>query len=166
MKATKKFFAGYAGFISVTIPIMLLLVLWQLTPVDRGPSTVSTGWSKLRPLSASIAYKANGSFEATFQNTVGTTIRLTSIMVNETLTSLPNDCVVQTVNNLAWTEGTTEVSVKAGDGFEIGVDCAANSAKEVGDPFDLLITINYTAVMGGVNTYHTETGHIHGPVEA
>jgi hypothetical protein len=149
------------------ILFFVFIFLWQIGSGEPYQSSVvTTGWAKLRPISASITYKSNGSFEATYQNTVGTSIRLTSITVKETLTGLPNECNITAVDSVDMTSGWQNVSVKAGDGFEIAVDCAAISEKEEGDPFDLAITIDYTAVMGGISTVHTESGHIRGPAEA
>lgn len=156
---------------AILVVMIVGVVLWQLGVFNVGQgNVVTTGWAKLQPISASIAYKANGNFEATFQNTVGTSIRIISVDMSELIT--PASCSQIAVNGLngTGTNGSVTfnpyVSVKAGDGFELTATCGDANDKREGDPFDLQITIVYTAVMGGVNTEHTETGHIRGPVEA
>ena len=143
---------------AILVVMIVGVVLWQLGVFTVGSSSVvTTGWAKLQPLSASIAYKANGTYETTLTNTVGTSIRVTAINLTELLA--PGACTSVYVNGIPF-NGT---SVKAGDGFEISADCPG---KNEGDPFDLQITVDYTAVMGGIRTDHRESGHVKGPCEA
>jgi hypothetical protein len=55
------------------------------------------------------------------------------------------------------------VSVIANSSFEVVATCPT---KNIGESFELVISMNYNAVMGGISTVHTETGHIRGHVEA
>jgi len=153
---------------AILVVMIVGVVLWQLGVFTVGSnSVVTTGWAKLQPLSASIAYKAGGSYETTLTNTVGTSIKVTALNLTEKLVAAPCNTVVCNGVTFVNAGGTPVVgantSVKAGDGFEITANCPS---KNEGDPFDLQVTVDYTAVMGGINTNHRETGHIKGPCEA
>jgi hypothetical protein len=160
---------------AILVVMIVGVVLWQLGVFNVGQgNVVTTGWSKLQPISASIALKANdATFESTFQNTIGTSIRITSVDMEDSVA--PVNCTGISIKGTLGTPGATEgdpttwatpVSVKAGDGFELTATCGDGTTREEGDPYDAQITIVYTAVMGGVSTDHTETGHIRGPAEA
>ena len=146
----------------LAIPAMLIfgVVMWQLG-VFNAPSNsvVTTGWSKLKPLSPSIVYKDSGNFEATFMNTVGTTVNITSVSLDEGLGGVKCLNVKVEGSDLS----SASVLVIAGDMFELTSVC---ETKSVGDPFDLSIVIEYDQVMGGITTHHTEKGRVRGPVEA
>ncbi|MBN2250495.1 MAG: hypothetical protein JW724_00290 [Candidatus Altiarchaeota archaeon] len=148
---------------AILVVMIVGVVLWQLGVFTVGTEqVVTTGWAKLKPLSASIAYKSNGSYETTLTNTVGTSIKVTYINMTEALAGA--ECNTVALNGVTYTNGVGNSSVKPGDGFEItSTDCPG---KNEGDPFDLMITIDYTAVMGGISTSHRETGHVKGPCEA
>ncbi|MEA3255117.1 MAG: hypothetical protein U9Q22_04730 [Candidatus Altiarchaeota archaeon] len=145
----------------LAIPAMLIfgVVMWQLGVFNTESNfLIATGWSKLMPLSPSMVYKANGNFEATFMNAVGTSLNITSVSLDEKLGGVK--CLNVKVDGSDL--GSTYVLVKAGDMFEVTAVC---ETKSVGDPFDLSIVIEYDQVMGGISTSHTEKGHIRGPVE-
>lgn len=145
----------------LAIPVIMIsgVVIWQLGVFNVGSdSLIPTGWSKLRPLSPSIVYTADGNFEATFVNVVGTSVNITSVSLDEELEGVKCLNVEVDGNDLS----STSVLVKAGDGFEVTAVC---EIKSEGDPFDLSIVIEYDQLMGGIITSHTEKGCIRGPVE-
>jgi hypothetical protein len=146
--------------------ITVLVVLWQLGYSLPTHSTIAKDWVKFKPTIASVAYKANGSFEATFQNTVGTSIKVTNITMEDIVFSdSPLNCTNIRVNSQTLTAAAS-VSVKAGDGFALTATCGPSLFAAEGDPFHMLIKITYTAPIGGVNKEFTETGRIMGSVEA
>jgi hypothetical protein len=167
----------------VIIGIFLIIgfCIWETEKPQGGKyGIVAAGWAKLQPLSASITYKSskyseeinqnagvyyrpNHNFEVTFQNAVGTSIRLTCIVMSEALVPTPNNCNLTNVSGTAWVEGNSEQKVMAGEGFKVVAICPAKSE---GDPFDVQINMSYTSVMGGISTNHSESGHIRGHVEA
>jgi hypothetical protein len=156
---------GLQAVISVVLYFALMIpmvVIWQLgvfNAADQG-SVVTTGWAKLQPISASIAYRTDGSFQSTFLNTAGTTISITELTLSENYA--PSDCSSTLIKGET-ASTTNPISVKAGDGFKVSSNCGT---KTEGDPFDMQITIKYTANVGGITSERTETGHIRGPVEA
>ena len=143
--------------ILLALPLMIFgTVLWQLGIFNVGPtSTVTTGWSKLYPLSQTIVYTAaDQEFSASFINTVGTTIKVDDISAAESVTN-----TACTLKNSP--VGTT---IGAGDAFKIDVQCASAS-KNKGDTYNMAISVQYSAVTGALITTRTEEGTIRGPVE-
>jgi hypothetical protein len=190
VKTITKFIIGFIGFIIGTIIVAELLTSLDPFGVMHYPqthSTTSTGWAKLQPISASIEYhgeilsaeiynyagvdRPSNNFQVTFQNAAGTSINITNVIVNETVSLTSCDDVTIKTGYIysthsysnSWTPSMNDsFRIQAGDGFELTAFCPP---KNDGDPFDLAITIDYTAVMGGISTVHTESGHIRGPAE-
>jgi hypothetical protein len=159
----------------LVLAVIFLIIgyyVWETErPLGGEYKKKTEGWWKLQPISASITYKAaDKSFEATFQNTANRLIRVKEISIKETLSG--QLCGPVLIKGVPYTDASgaaitpsPEVSVNASDGLEITTVCS-DIDKPEGDLFDMLITINYTSVIGGVTTHSSETGHIRGPAEA
>ena len=142
--------------------IGIIIILWQMGPSPSGGNIVMTSFSKLKPLAPSVFYSAaSGNFTGSFVNTVGTNITITNASVTDKL----DESIVWSrplINDVYPT--TNPQIIASGDSFKL--DAGDNGAgRHEGDPFDLEITVQYTSVMGGIKTRHTETGRIRGPVE-
>jgi len=141
---------------AILVVMIVGVVLWQLGVFNVGQGgIVTTGFVKMQPLTPSIAYR-NATFTASFTNALGTTVKLNNITLNETITgnmctATPNPALGQ--------------SVKAGGTFTVAGSCL-NALKSDGEAYDLTVTIQYAATMGGITTNHTDTGHIKGQGEA
>ena len=154
---------------AILVVMIVGVVLWQLGVFNVGQGNlVTTGFVKMQPLTPSIAYR-NQSFRGSFTNALGTTIRLYSVNLTESIAGTALcPLASQTVsadgtgtNNLS---ATLFPSIKAGGTFTIvNPGCPV---KADGESFDLVVVIGYTATMGGISTNHTDTGHIKGQGEA
>jgi hypothetical protein len=134
--------------------LIIGFVLWQFAPsAPNGNNAFWTGFVKMQPLSHSIAYW-NTSFTASFTNALGTSIHLEDITIREEISGDPCPSV----------KSSPEIrsSVKAGGTFTLTGVCPPKSD---GESYDLIITIKYSATMGGITTNHTDTGHIKGEAE-
>jgi hypothetical protein len=138
---------------AILVVMIVGVVLWQLGVFNVGQGNiVVTGFVKMQPLTPSIVYK-NNLFNASFTNALGTSIKLGQIVLQETING--SNCTV----------GPTLVgqTVKAGGTFTVnGSSCASKSD---GDAYDMLVTIPYTATMGGISSQHTDIGHVKGQAE-
>jgi len=149
-------------FLVVLIFGVINLLMWH-EPQDY--HVMLTGFVKMQPLSPSIAYR-NTTFRSSFTNALGTTVKLTSVTVRESISGLAcpaNGLTVSpdgtSVNNLS---GSTYPSIKTGGTFTLKCVCPPKSD---GESYDLIITIKYRATMGGITTNHTDTGHIKGEAD-
>jgi hypothetical protein len=141
---------------AILVVMIVGVVLWQLGVFNVGQGNlVTTGFTKVQPLTPSVAYR-NANFTGSFTNALGTTIKLNSITLNESISG--TSCTGVT-SNPAVTN-----SVKAGGTFTVNsITCPP---KADGESYDLVVVVQYTATMGGISTNHTETGHIKGQGES
>jgi hypothetical protein len=138
------------------------IILWQMFPGNDIPSdtdTVARHWSIMQPLIPTVTYDGLGeNFTASFNNFGGTSIEITSIQVNESISG--QLCETPTINGNSTGTGVT---VLPGDDFKlVATRCPTLNR---GDPYLMTIIINYTRVIGGVSIPLTQTGSIKGTVE-
>jgi hypothetical protein len=127
------------------------VVFWQLGVFNAGQGDmVVTGFVKMQPLMPTIAYHGS-KFTASFTNAAGTTASITDISVKESISG--TDCPVEPLKGQ---------SIRAGGTFTIKGDCGQKNA---GESYDLVVTITYSATIGGISSTHTDTGHIKGQAE-
>lgn len=154
--------------------IFLVFVFWFHMYIYPTTLDMATGFSKLKPLTPSIRYTTTGEFTASFTNTIGTNITIT----NATLTDKTGDSIAWRLvlgvdDSTTWSDPTindvdpttSPQTLRAGDSVKLNA-IEANRVRNAGDPFDLEITITYTAVMGGISREHRDTGRITSVVEA
>jgi hypothetical protein len=155
-KVQQKLTDLYGGFIvGVIIGILVFAVFCQLVISGKGGGDPqSSGWKKVVPISASIEYTANGSYTSQFANTVGTSIELTKVSINDTKTGVTCGGI-----KVSSTGGETSMplNVRAGDGFTVSASCPP---KESGSEYELSISVDYYTIVGGVNTSYTEHGTV------
>lgn len=143
---------------AILVVMIVGVVLWQLGVFNVGQGNlVTTGFVKMQPLTPSIAYR-DDTFTASFTNALGTTIKLNNVTINETISGIACE-----VNAADVTPALTQ-SVKAGGTFTVIPSTCP--AKTDGEAYDLVVTIQYAATMGGITTNHTDAGHIKGQGEA
>jgi hypothetical protein len=127
------------------------VIFWQLGMFSAGQSdTVVTGFVKMQPLTPSMEYSGS-KFTAAFVNAAGTTATITDVSVRESISG--TDCSVESLKGQP---------VRAGSTFTVLGDCGQKSP---GEAYDLVVTITYSATIGGISTTHTDTGQIKGQVE-
>lgn len=154
------------------------VVLWQLGIFNAGhgvggptygehiPVITTSGWIALQPLSPSISYDSSGQkVTVSFANAVGTKINITGIKVNEKLSDSSGVSCTASVGGVPDSQlSTRNVVVPPGSMFTIDATCTGADRKR-SDPYELSITIQYTSVIGGKATTHSESGTIRGVVE-
>jgi hypothetical protein len=149
--------------------------LWPFNPPT---SCVSKGWVVLQPLAPSKSFKsADQRFTTSFNNAVGTSIRITALNVTEILG--PAACAdtdggvgaeTTFINGKAF-DSTEPVIVAAGSAFNVSVLCVYPagdypvSARARSDPYEVAMTVGYYSIIGGIITPHTEMGIVRGGVE-
>lgn len=150
---------------AILVVMIVGVVLWQLGIFNPPTTTVVKGWVVLQPLSPSISYKSvDQSFTASFNNAVGTSIRVTDVNITEVLSKTGGtNCASVTVDGQPVSEGAPK-TVAAGSAFRVDATCSG-AGRQRGDPYEMTITITYTSVIGGIVTPHTEVGTIRGTVE-
>ena len=142
---------------AILVVMIVGVVLWQLGVFNVGQGNlVTTGFVKMQPLTPSVAYR-NNNFTVSFMNALGTTIKLKNITLNESISRIQCTGVTPTP--------APGISIKAGGTFTV-VSATGCPPKADGESYDLVVVVQYTAVMGGVATNHTDTGHIKGQGEA
>jgi hypothetical protein len=150
---------------AILVVMIVGVVLWQLGVFNVGQGNlVVTGFVKMQPLTPSIAYRG-AAFTGSFTNALGTTIKLANVTINETIsgTACPAGSLTVRPTNLSASTSSFP-TVKAGGTFTLtNPSCPS---KTDGEAFDLVVTIQYNATMGGITTQHTDTGHIKGMGEA
>jgi hypothetical protein len=148
---------------AILVVMIVGVVLWQLGVFNVGQGNlVVTGFVKMQPLTPSVAYRSQA-FTGSFTNALGTTIKLTNVTINETIsgTLCPAGSLTVRPSNMSTGSYPT---VKAGGTFTLtNPSCPS---KTDGESYDLAVTIQYNATMGGITTQHTDTGHIKGMGEA
>ncbi|MCX6715465.1 MAG: hypothetical protein NT077_00415 [Candidatus Taylorbacteria bacterium] len=152
---------------AILVVMIVGVVLWQLGVFNVGQGNlVTTGFVKMQPLTPSLAYR-NVTFRGSFTNALGTTIKINSVTLTESIAGTVCPAGAMTVspdgtavNNLT---ALNFPSIKAGGTFTVVAGCPM---KGDGDAFDLIVAINYNATMGGITTTHVDTGHIKGQGEA
>lgn len=141
---------------AILVVMIVGVVLWQLGVFNVGQGNlVVTGFVKMQPLTPSVAYR-NTNFTGSFTNALGTTIKLNNVTLNETISG-------QMCSPVSVSPALAQ-SVKAGGTFT--VTSSGCYAKSDGESYDLVVTVQYSATMGGITTNHTDVGHIKGQGEA
>ena len=119
-----------------------------------------TGFLRMQPLTPTISYKSDGPYTVTLTNALGTTMNVTTVSLGD---DASENCGSISVNDESFADGKGNVRVKSGQIITIKATCPEKSA---GDTYDVSLSIDYSATMGGIVTSHKETGHIKGIVEA
>jgi hypothetical protein len=142
---------------AILVVMVVGMVLYQMGVFNTTSGSTFSDWFYLKPMAASVGYSNTGSFQSTFQNTVGTSIQILSASVYEKVSDAP--CDVTQINSINL---PAEISVSSGDVFTITSDCPERTQ---GEPYIASIAITYNAVARDMITEHTENGTISGVVE-
>ncbi|MCX6715464.1 MAG: hypothetical protein NT077_00410, partial [Candidatus Taylorbacteria bacterium] len=105
---------------AILVVMIVGVVLWQLGVFNVGQGNlVVTGFVKMQPLTPSLAYR-NKAFTGSFTNALGTTIKLSSVTITETIsnTVCPAGSLSVSPNNLS-ANSSLFPSVKAGGTFTL-----------------------------------------------
>jgi hypothetical protein len=150
--------------------VLLPAIFWftlNLLMFDCPSSTdpVVKEWSKLQPLTPSIEYYGtqwgNDSGRFIIQiNAVGTTINVTGAEIKEGLTG----AICETSINgrpVASLAGSGE-TVHAGEYFKLDAFCMP--AGKEGDPYRMVIKVNFSRTQGGVIILYNHTGIVEGKI--
>jgi len=150
------------AFVIIIITSQLLVLTTGCIPKSPG-GTVAVGWDKLGATGGIREYKPNGSFEASFENTVGSTIKITNLTAEEEVYSL--NCTSVKVKGIIPTD-TNPLSLNPDEGFIVTAVCGNPDSKIEHDTYQVRINITYYTIEGGVNVKHRESGYIQGAVRA
>ncbi len=120
--------------------------------------TTTTGFERLQPLAPTIYYESNGSYEIALDNAAGVVMNITSVSIG---TSDGQNCQGITVNGKDFSTGGN-LRLRSGEVITITASCPP---KKTGDPYDVSLSIDYSAAMGGIVTTNKESGEITGGVE-
>ncbi len=139
---------------AILVVMIVGIVMWQLGIFNMGGTTVtSTGFAKIKPQLAGTGLDHTGVFKGIFTNGVGTNIAVTTtgMVIREVGTET---CGAYDV---------TPSAIAAGQNFQITASgCVSGSA---GDIYNVVVSIPYTVTVGGVQSDHTESGTVRGPME-
>lgn len=149
---TSKFFPCFKKFIILALGIPLCYGLYVFLAsfgslaVPQGDTAIR-GFHKINPLDSTINYKGTN-FTVLFTNALGTTIAIDKIRLTELISSY----------NCTLSPDLTGTKTKAGGTFYItSTDCPA---KTESDTYNMEITIQYNATLGGISQNITEIGYI------
>jgi hypothetical protein len=142
---------------AILVVMVVGMVLYQLGVFNSSSGSTFADFYYLKPMSAAIGYSSSGSFQAAFQNTVGTSIQILSATTFEEISE--TNCTINQVNEVSM---PAEISVAAGELFTVTSTCAPRTK---GEPYKAAVTINYRAIARDIATEHTENGTISGTVE-
>ncbi|MBU4265834.1 MAG: hypothetical protein L6243_05435 [Candidatus Altiarchaeales archaeon] len=134
----------------IVIVVIIGASLWYLGIFDLEQSATSyEGFTRIRPLVESVIFTTDGDFAARFVNGAGNLITINNIsVVNHDGTEC--HCTIQ---------GSS--IIRAGIAFDMG-GTACSADHNVGDPFLIYLTINYTMSMPGMDIEKVENGTIRG----
>ena len=168
---------------AILVVMIVGVVIWQLGVFSPGTGgTTLKDWNKLQPLVASTSWvaapAAANTFTASFNNVVGTQIRINSISANELIsnTICTSGTSVGQVNNVPYgtcaasgvcapTIAGQEVLVNTGNLIKLQIICPVAAAKNRGDVYQVAVAINYTTWVGLAVINHVENGTIRGTAE-
>jgi hypothetical protein len=139
--------------LGVLAVFVFIILFFMFAPQRNDGYIVTTGFVKIQPLTPSVWYGGRN-FSASFTNALGTTIRINGITLNETIAG--SNCYP--LDDLAGT------SVKAGGTFTL--KSSGCPVKADGESYDMIVSIQYNATMGGITTNRTDAGHIKGEAES
>ena len=147
-------------YIILLILLVILLTALLVLNFNRNPETGERveliGWGMLQPNASTITFNPTTQiFSAGFDNQAGTGIIITSIEASE---KYSNTSCATAINGEAINSG---VEIENNTGFKIEGICNAKPRK-TGEPYQLEIQINFTALIGFINTEYTENGTITG----
>ena len=146
---------------AILVVMIVGVVLWQLGIFNPPTGTVFKNFKVLQPLGPSVSYKSSGNtFTMALSNNQGSSIKISGVLINETLTTTV--CNAISVNN--GTAGTFGQTVAAGSAFSVSATCAL-ATRNRADPYNMLVEVDYIAVIGGIMTPHTEIGEVRGQSE-
>lgn len=150
----------YVVLFSIFFIVITILGNWMMVAlfppeIHYMGASVTTGWSKIRPIRPSVAYLNDGTFEASFTNTIGTAINVTGVNVNETLSG--ENCKTVRIGGIDVSERQRNVPVEKGKSLGVYAECPPKNA---GKPYDIVIETNYTASMAGITVTRRDNGHI------
>jgi hypothetical protein len=142
---------AWSNYMIVTF--ILLMSLYSIINSLNTPNTADcySGFCRIQLLTPSVAYR-NTSFTVTFNNAEGTKINLRNIIFNETISGIR--CNITSLPE--------PLSVNAGGKFTVNAVC---SQKVDGEPYDMLVLVEYNAETDGITRNLTATGHIKGQGE-
>jgi hypothetical protein len=158
--------------ICLAFQLILLLSLYWVTlnmlmfdcPSSDRP--VVKEWSELQPLTPFIEYYGtqwgndSGRFTIKITSTLGTTIKVTGAQIKEGLTG----AICETTINgrpAASLAGSGE-TVHPGKDFKLDAFCMP--AGKEGDPYRMVITVNYSRTQGGIISLFNHTGIVEGTI--
>jgi hypothetical protein len=135
------------------IVLFVLFILWSIyLPGSHGSISIG-GWNRMQPIKSATDYTEYGKFSAAFVNTAGTKIEINGLIINETKTRVScKDIQVSSEN-----QTFIPLKVEFLDQFNITALCPP---KRDESEYELSISIQYSTIIGGINTSHTETGSI------
>ena len=150
---------------AILVVMIVGVVLWQLGVFNVGQGTVvPKDWNKLQPLVPTVAFQSStDNFTASFNNVVGTSIRITGIATTESYGAENCTGYVDGKDQAGLT--TAPETVGPGSSFQVNAVCSGTGVKNSGDQYLMTITVDYDAVVGGISTSHSETGTIRGNAE-
>jgi len=125
----------------------------------RGGSYTSTGFAKIKPQLYATGLTHDGAFTVVLTNGVGTNIRMTSGKVVD-LNNPGYSCMIASelfVPKMIGPGENTKISYAAPTG------CV--KAGNPGDVYNAKIILNYEVNISDMQTMHTETGTLRGPME-
>jgi hypothetical protein len=147
---------------AILVVMIVGIVMWQLGIFNIGTgSTTAVGFNKLKPQLAAASVKSNGALLFMFTNGAGAKINIITIGIDDTVHA--NTCVV--ASNAAAL--LPNKSPNSGDNFRVvyaGSTCI--SPASAGDVYNANVRITYRISVGGIETTHTDSGSLRGPVEA
>jgi len=140
---------------AILVVMIVGIVMWQLGIFNIGSTALtSSGFGKLKPQLAGTGMTAGGVFTGVFTNGVGTTVTITSLLVNETMSG-GSICSTSSIPSPA--------AISAGDNFKVTASgCPTGNS---GDVYALKVSLGYSVTVGGITTAHTDSGTIRGPRE-
>jgi hypothetical protein len=145
------FVLGLVFGLIVLMP-MVLIAIWQLTPMPSGTVPTTSGFSKIKPQIAGTSMTYDGNFTGVFTNGAGTTINISE-----------GGFLIRSLDGV-WCSGKSEQTIlRSGDNFIIRATGCQSGQR--GEFYYVSVSIPYSVSVGGLSSYRTEDGAIRGLYE-
>ena len=159
---------------AILVVMIVGIAMWQLGIFNIGGTTVtSTGFARIKPQLAAVSLDTDGNLVTVFTNGVGARIVITDVnIVDNDATGTPTICgatlstninIAGNLNPAAFGGAGTGVGVGVGDNFQVILD-DCDVTGNVGDVFNIRVDIEYTVVIGGIESDHVDSGNFRGPL--
>jgi len=143
---------------AIIVVIVVGLTLWRLGYLNMGANSLtSTGFTKLKVVTAQSGFSSDGTPKLVFLNGAGSSIEISGGSIKD-LGPAKLSCALAS-------DLFVPKAVEGGKYFKVSGVPPCIGAGKPGDVYNARIMINYRVQVGYAVSSHTETGTLRGPYE-